>query len=135
MLPIRISAIDQYVEHKSGHAGGIYMKGKKLILVLICTILISSLSVPIQAEVSVIRIPVSTGGSGHTLAIMNDGTLWGWGYNYQHQLGSATHDNLTTPVKIMDGAVSVAAGSMHSLAVKSDGSLSDGAAIRMGSSA
>ena len=54
---------------------------------------------------------------------MNDGILWGWGYNYQYQLGSASHDNLTTPVKIMDGAVSVAAGSMHSLAVKSDGSL------------
>ena len=55
--------------------------------------------------------------------------LWGWGYNYQYQLGSATPDNLTTPVKIMDGAVSVAAGSMHSLAVKLTGAFSDGAAM------
>ena len=99
------------------------MMGKKLISLLVGAALFFSLSCTAQAAVSVISIPVSTGGSGHSLAVMNDGTLWGWGYNYQYQLGSATPDNLTTPVKIMDGAVSVAAGSMHSLAVKSDGSL------------
>lgn len=99
------------------------MKGKRFISVLICAVLLYSLPYTAHAAVPIISIPVSTGGSGHSLAVMNDGTLWGWGYNYQHQLGSATHDNLTTPVKIMDGAVSVADGSMHSLAVKSDGSL------------
>ena len=99
------------------------MKGKKLIFVFICAVLLFSLSFPTQAEVSVIRIPVSTGGSGHTLAIIDDGTLWGWGNNYQYQLGGYNRDNLTTPVKIMDDVISVAAGSKHSLAVKSDGSL------------
>ncbi len=99
------------------------MKGKKFLSVLICVVLFFSLPYIVQASVPIISIPVSTGGSGHSLAIMNDGTLWGWGYNYQYQLGSDTADNLTTPVKIMDNAVSVAAGSMHSLAVKSDGSL------------
>ncbi|WP_054698064.1 RCC1 domain-containing protein [Syntrophomonas palmitatica] len=99
------------------------MQGKKLISALICTALFFSLFSTAQAAVPVTGIPVSTGGSGHSLAIMNDGTLWGWGYNYQYQLGNSTGDNLATPVKIMDDAVSVAAGSMHSLAVKSDGSL------------
>ncbi|MDD3023337.1 MAG: hypothetical protein PHE26_05500 [Syntrophomonadaceae bacterium] len=99
------------------------MKGKKFISVLICAVLFFSLSYTAHAAVPIISIPVSTGGSGHSLAVMNDGTLWGWGYNYHYQLGNGTRDNLTTPVKIMDDAVSVAAGSMHSLAVKSDGSL------------
>lgn len=123
MLPTRISGIDQYVKSESGHAGGIYMKGKNFIFVLICAVLLSSLSFTAQAEISVISNPISTGGSGHSLAIMDDGTLWGWGYNYQYQLGGDTRNNLTTPVKIMDDVVLVAAGSMHSLAVKSDGSL------------
>lgn len=99
------------------------MKGKKFISVLICAAMFFSLSYSAQAAVPVISIPVSTGGSGHSLAVMNDGTLWGWGYNYQYQLGNGTRDNFATPVKIMDNAVSVAAGSMHRLAVKSDGSL------------
>lgn len=99
------------------------MKWKKYISVLICAALFFSLPNTAQAAVPIVSIPVSTGGSGHSLAVMNDGTLWGWGYNYQYQLGNGTRDNLTTPVKIMDDIVSVAAGSMHSLAVQSDGSL------------
>lgn len=123
MFTNRVSDIDRYFKTKSDHTGGIYMKGKKFISVLICAVLLFSLSCTAQAAVPVTSIPVSTGGSGHSLVIMNDGTLWGWGYNYQYQLGNGTRDNLTTPVKIMDDTVSVAAGSMHSLAVKSDGSL------------
>jgi len=66
------------------------MKGKKFISVLICAAMFFSLSYSAQAAVPVISIPVSTGGSGHSLAVMNDGTLWGWGYNYQYQLGNGT---------------------------------------------
>lgn len=99
------------------------MNGKKFIFVLICTALLTSLSFTAQAAVPVMSIPVSTGGSGHSLAVMDDGALWGWGNNYQYQLGNDTRDSLALPVKIMDDAVSVAAGSMHSLAVQSDGSL------------
>ncbi len=99
------------------------MNGKKFISVLICMAMFFSLSYTAQAAVPVISIPVSTGGSGHSLAVMNDGTLWGWGYNDQYQLGNGTRDDFTTPVKIMDDTVSAAAGSMHSLAVTSDGSL------------
>ncbi len=100
----------------------------KIIIVTIIAVLAAAMVVTltpleVQAAVSVISIPVSTGGTGHSLAVMSDGTLWGWGNNDQYQLGSGARDDLATPVKIMDGAVSVAAGSMHSLAVKSDGSL------------
>lgn len=99
------------------------MEGKKFVPILICAALFFSLSCTAQAAAPVKSIPVSTGGSGHSLAVMNDGSLWVWGCNYQYQLGNGTRDDLTTPVKIMDDAVSVAAGSMHSLAVQSDGGL------------
>lgn len=65
-------------------------------------------------------------GSYHSLAVKTDGSLWAWGYNYYGQLGNGTSGsgtNVSTPVKIMDGVAQVAAGSSHSLAVKTDGSL------------
>lgn len=99
------------------------MRGKRFVSVLICVLLLFLLSYTVQAAVPVICNPVAAGGSGHSLVVMNDGTIWGWGNNYQYQLGSDTRENLYIPVKVMDGAVSVAAGSMHSLAVRSDGSL------------
>lgn len=99
------------------------IKIKTIIVALSAAMVVALTPLEALAAVSIISIPVSAGGTGHSLAVMNDGTLWGWGYNYQYQLGNGTRDNLTTPVKIMDDAVSVAAGSMHSLAVKSDGSL------------
>ncbi len=99
------------------------MKIKTIIMVLSAAMVVTLAPLKVQAAVSAINIPISTGGSGHSLAIMSDSTLWGWGYNDQYQLGNVTRDYLAAPVKIMDDAVSVAAGSMHSLAVKSDGSL------------
>ena len=59
----------------------------------------------------------------YSLAIKTDGSLWAWGYNGFGQLGDGTKTNRPTPVKVMDGAVSAAAGHDHALAVKSDGSL------------
>ncbi|MCL1983198.1 MAG: hypothetical protein FWG53_08975 [Clostridiales bacterium] len=74
-------------------------------------------------------------GSDHSLAIKNDGSLWAWGWNGDGQLGDGTFSSFdddgsiaednsrATPIKIMDGVVSAAAGSYHSLAIKEDGSL------------
>ena len=99
------------------------IKIKTFAVILSAAMAVTLTPLKAQAAVSVISIPVSTGGTGNSLAIMNDGTLWGWGYNYRYQLGNGASDNLTAPVKIMDDAISVAAGSMHGLAVTSDGSL------------
>lgn len=62
----------------------------------------------------------------HTLAVMSDGTVWAWGYNYSGQLGIAADNNdHPTPIQIpglMD-IKAVAAGEYHSLALGSDGTV------------
>ncbi|MFO0591825.1 MAG: hypothetical protein U0441_30035 [Polyangiaceae bacterium] len=49
----------------------------------------------------------------HTMALKSDGTVWGWGENYYHQLGNDTvGDHSPTPVQALGigGIVAVAAG-------------------------
>ena len=69
-------------------------------------------------------------GSDHTLSIKTDGTLWSWGRNqsfgiFAGRLGDGTTTTRSSPVQI--GALTtwskVAAGSYHSLAIKTDGTL------------
>ena len=85
-------------------------------------------------NVTVLKIPGTTGkiievsASNHTLAIRDDGTLWSWGYNLNGQLGqgnSGTGTNLKLPEQIETDTdwASISAGTGHSLALKSDGTL------------
>ena len=65
-------------------------------------------------------------GSTHSLAIKTDGTLWAWGVNYHGRtgLGTATSSQLTpAQVGTATNWAAVSAGSFHSLAIKSDGTL------------
>ncbi len=67
-------------------------------------------------------------GETHTVAVKADGTLWAWGANGAGQLGdgtSAQASKRTTPVRISADTTwtSVAAGHLHSAAVKADGTL------------
>jgi len=68
---------------------------------------------------------VSAGGN-YAVAIDNDGRLWVWGSNFDGQLGiGSTGGEQTTPVRV--GTDSdwryVSAGSDHTLAIRSDGTL------------
>ena len=66
------------------------------------------------------------GGAYHSLALKDDGTVWAWGSDIYGQLGDGTDINYSaTPVQVsnLSGAVSVAGGVYHSLAVKSDGTV------------
>jgi alpha-tubulin suppressor-like RCC1 family protein len=59
----------------------------------------------------------------YTEALKTDGTLWAWGYNTVGQLGDGTINIQNTPVKVMDGVVSVKSGFKYTMAVKEDGTL------------
>jgi len=66
-------------------------------------------------------------GIDHTVALKTDGTLWAWGSNSDHKLGIDTYpySGKDIPTKIgIDGDWSkVAAGSGHTVAIKTDGTL------------
>ncbi|WP_424359021.1 RCC1 domain-containing protein [Methanocella sp. MCL-LM] len=63
----------------------------------------------------------------HTLAIASDGTVWAWGDNSRGELGNGetSMGYISHPVQVkgLTNAVSVAAGSYFSLAVKDDGTV------------
>ena len=70
-------------------------------------------------------------GYYHSLALKSDGSVWAWGYNSYYQLGDGTYTTRYTPVQVkgpggtgtLGGVVAIAAGTYHSLALKSDGSV------------
>ena len=64
-------------------------------------------------------------GSGHSLAVRSDGTVWAWGYNAFGQLGDGSTTDRTRIVLVerLNSVVDVAAGANHSLALRSDGTV------------
>jgi alpha-tubulin suppressor-like RCC1 family protein len=72
----------------------------------------------------------ASAGSFFTLAVKADGSVWGWGSNSSRMLGDGTNTSRVNPVPVLDaaggtfvGAVRVAAGQTHSMALKADGTL------------
>jgi alpha-tubulin suppressor-like RCC1 family protein len=69
-------------------------------------------------------------GQFHNLALCTDGTLAAWGYNFYGQLGNGLTSNSSTPVAVSKTGVltgktiiAIAAGTYHSFALCSDGTL------------
>ncbi|WP_407543321.1 hypothetical protein Q0M94_25665 (plasmid) [Deinococcus radiomollis] len=65
------------------------------------------------------------GGSDHSLALNTDGTVRGWGYNFDGELGDGTYTSSSTPVTAsgLSGVVGLAGGDAHTLALKADGTV------------
>ena len=81
--------------------------------------------VPVQSVAGSDWKQVAAGG-GHSLALKQDGTLWGWGNNWAGQLGIGSFSREETePVQIGTGTnwVKVWAGLLESIGLQSDGSL------------
>ncbi|WP_244237373.1 RCC1 domain-containing protein [Corallococcus llansteffanensis] len=78
--------------------------------------------VPVPGLTGVVSLAA---GTGHSLALRSDGTLWTWGSNSHGQLGTGNRHGLANPTKISgpSGLVAVTAGDFHSLAVRYDGTL------------
>jgi alpha-tubulin suppressor-like RCC1 family protein len=77
-------------------------------------------------------------GQGHSLALKSDGTVWAWGSNSNGQLGDGTYDDRYTAVPVITlvrdrwgnaepfplrDVVAIAAGRLHSLALRADGTV------------
>jgi alpha-tubulin suppressor-like RCC1 family protein len=68
-------------------------------------------------------------GDDHSLAVKADGSVWVWGANASGQLGDNSTSARPVPVRVgvtgnwLGGVVAVAAGSAHSLALVSDGTV------------
>ena len=80
-----------------------------------------------MVELVTAALQVAT-GYYHTVAIKTDGTLWSWGYNSSGELGlsnsgTTTHRSSPVQVGLLTDWQHVAAGQMHTYAVKTDGTL------------
>lgn len=64
-------------------------------------------------------------GAYHTIAIAKNGTLWGWGYNSEGQVGNGNKVNQTSPVQIGTDTdwITIGTGYYHSFGIKSNGTL------------
>ena len=80
------------------------------------------------------RVPVkvldsvscAAAGLSHSLAVKSDGSLWGWGSDSYGQMGDGTGTNNAFPVPAIVNMTDIgkmAAGSAHSMALKTDKSL------------
>lgn len=86
--------------------------------------LVSIKIIPIQIGTDNDWKTVSAGAS-HSLALKNDGTIWGWGSNRFQQLGITPVTTQYTPTRISSDNdwQSIAAGGIHSIALKTNGTL------------
>ncbi|MCR2806297.1 RCC1 domain-containing protein [Paenibacillus soyae] len=70
-------------------------------------------------------------GHQHNLAVKNDGTVWAWGWSIHGVLGDGEwtmgdeSTEVHTPIQVqgLDSVVDIAAGHLHSLALRSDGTV------------
>jgi hypothetical protein len=66
-------------------------------------------------------------GESHTLALKSNGTVWAWGFNAYGQLGNGSLSSTPTlqPVQVLDlnDAVAIAAGKIHSVVLRGNGSV------------
>ncbi|MBE3556789.1 MAG: cell wall-binding repeat-containing protein [Firmicutes bacterium] len=79
-------------------------------------------STPVPVHLS--SVVAIDSGEHHTLALKSDGTVWAWGANPTGEIGNGEQQTIQetpTPVVGLTGAIAVAAGGQHSLALDSNG--------------
>ena len=81
------------------------------------------LPVRIQASLDKKHVTFVAAAENHSLAVTDDGMVFGWGSNRFGQLGKVTETNRVLPKRIdeLKNCVAVAAGDKHSVALTRDG--------------
>ncbi|MDB4896379.1 MAG: chromosome condensation regulator [Firmicutes bacterium] len=82
---------------------------------------------PVLVPALPVGVKAVAGGEGHSLAIGPDGAVWAWGMNYAGQVDPDTSRDYSPHKLKIAGVAAIAAGAMHSLALKSGGVLGWGA--------
>jgi alpha-tubulin suppressor-like RCC1 family protein/uncharacterized protein (DUF2345 family) len=87
---------------------------------------------PVQVD-GILPVVAVAAGAYHSLALDSGGTVWAWGANNQGQLGTPPdpytsrsapgHVQGETGTGYLSGVVAIAAGGLHSLALKNDGTV------------
>jgi alpha-tubulin suppressor-like RCC1 family protein len=91
-------------------------------------VMVTSINVPIETSGLTTARGLSA-GSGHSLSVAADGTVWAWGRNGAGQLGDDTTIDRLTPVRVTGlndvkpDPRAIAAGLRHSLALRDDGTV------------
>jgi alpha-tubulin suppressor-like RCC1 family protein len=96
----------------------------KKLLLLSFFVLVTTLSTFGQTGAGCWRMV--SAGENFSLGIKMDGTLWGWGQNSNRLglgLGNLANQNLPTQIGTANDWATVSAGNVHSLAVKTNGTL------------
>ena len=81
---------------------------------------------PVQVKGLSSSVTAISIGSYHTVALMNDGTVWTWGANVSGQLGDGTiFQGRTTPGRVPgpSGITAISAGLFHAMALANDGTV------------
>ncbi|WP_272946193.1 chitobiase/beta-hexosaminidase C-terminal domain-containing protein [Geobacter sp. OR-1] len=81
-------------------------------------------NIPIQIP-SIVQPVAVDAGDYHTVALKNDGTVWGIGLNTNGQLGDGSSTTTFTPVQVssLNGTRIISAGELYSSAIKADGTV------------
>jgi alpha-tubulin suppressor-like RCC1 family protein len=79
---------------------------------------------PVQA-LGLTAVAAADAGSYHTLALINDGTLWACGFNFFGELGDGTTTDraIAVPVLGMSSVVATGASYYHTVAIVNDGTV------------
>lgn len=77
---------------------------------------------PVQSLIN--SVSQISAGSGHSVAVKSDGSIWGWGDNGWYRLGN-TSGSTSTPVVLsgLSSPKAISAGSSHTMILKSDGTV------------
>ena len=81
---------------------------------------------PIQIGIDTNWTDLETSISGSTIALKNNGTLWGWGFNANGNLGvgsSTVTVNVPTQIGTATNWAKLSSGNAHILALKNDSTL------------